>query len=538
MKGLKFIAVIVVVIIALQNNAFGQVSFSKTYGGRNNDGASFVQQTSDGGFIIAGGTRSFGAGGADFLLIKTDASGNVQWAKTYGGTYSEGDPFVQQTSDSGFTVTSGTYSFGAGDMDILLIRTDAGGNLKWAKVYGGTNKDLAYSIQQTNDGGFIIAGGTWSFGAGDGDFLLIKTDASGNIQWAKTYGGSREDFASSVQKTSDGGFIVTGRSWSFGAGSGDFLLIKTDASGNVQWAKTYGGSNQDFAYSVQQTSDGGFIVAGVTWSFGGIDILIIKTNLNGSVQWAKTYGGASGDYAYSVQQTSDGGFIVAGETGSFGAGWSDFLIIKTDANGNVQWAKTYGGAKNDWANSVQQSKDRGFILTGYTESFGVDPYDILLIKTDSNGNIGSCSMVGNATPTVTTPSLTVTTQILITSSVNFISTNASITVTSPTITISDVCPLTSVPSESSVPLQFKLLQNYPNPFNSTTTIPFLLPQRTNVTLKVYDVFGREIATLINKEFDAGEHSIQFNANDLPTGVYFYRLQAGNFVEQKKMILIK
>jgi hypothetical protein len=321
-------------------------------------------------------------------------------------------------------------------MDILLIRTDAGGNLKWAKVYGGTNKDLAYSIQQTNDGGFIIAGGTWSFGAGDGDFLLIKTDASGNIQWAKTYGGSREDFASSVQKTSDGGFIVTGRSWSFGAGSGDFLLIKTDASGNVQWAKTY------------------------------------------------------------------------------------------------------GGAKNDWANSVQQSKDRGFILTGYTESFGVDPYDILLIKTDSNGNIGSCSMVGNATPTVTTPSLTVTTQILITSSANFISTNASITVTSPTITISDVCPLTSVPSESSIPLQFKLLQNYPNPFNSTTTIPFLLPQRTNVILKVYDIFGREIATLINKEFDAGEHSIQFNTNDLSTGVYFYRLQAGNFIEQKKMILIK
>jgi hypothetical protein len=527
MKGLKFIAVIVVVIIALQNNAFGQVSFSKTYGGAKSDWTFSAQQTSDGGFIMAGGSTSFGAGNDDFLLIKTDASGNVQWAKTYGGAESEWAYSAQQTRDGGFIMAGYTTSFGA-TSDFILIKTDTNGNIQWAKTYGGIDYDYATFVRQTSNGGYIVSGSTLSFGAGEGDVLVLKLDSNGNIQWAKTYGGPDVDWPSSVQQTSDGGFIVAGETISFGAGGRDFLLIKIDASGVIQWVKTFGGTGDDRAWSIQQISDGGFIVAGGTQSFGagGLDFLFIKIDSNGIIQWAKTYGGIGHDFATSVQQTSDGGFIIGG----------NILLIKTYADGNIQWAKTYGGVGSAW--SFQQANDGGFIIVGNTYSFGAGDQDILFIKTDKNGNLGSCSIVGSPTPTVTSPSPTVTTPSPSTFSPTISVANASITVTSPTISVSDVCPLTSTPSESSVPLQFKLLQNYPNPFNSTTTIPFLLPQRTNVTLKVYDVFGREIATLINKEFDAGEHSIQFNANDLPTGVYFYRLQAGNFIEQKKMILIK
>ncbi|MFZ8835404.1 MAG: hypothetical protein ACO2O5_14605 [Candidatus Caldipriscus sp.] len=185
----------------------------------------------------------------------------------------------------------------------------------FAKTYGVALWELAYSVQQTSDGGYIVAGRTYSFGAGGWDILLIKTDANGNLIWAKTYGGTYDDWASSVQQTSDGGYIVAGYTESLGAGWYDIFLIKTDANGNRIWAKTYGGTSAEYANSVQQTSDGGYIVAGWTYSFSAVvdwNIFLIKTDANGNVQWAKTYGGTDYDLAFSVEQTSDGGYIAAG----------------------------------------------------------------------------------------------------------------------------------------------------------------------------------------------------------------------------------
>jgi len=257
------------------------------------------------------------------------------FAKTYGEAYNDKAYSVHQTSDGGYIVAGSTYSFGVDSGDIFLIKMDANGNVIWAKTYGGINDDVASSVQQTSDGGYIVAGYTDSFGAGYDDIFLIKTDANGNIVWAKTYGGIYWDRTFSVQQTSDSGYIVAGYTASFGAGYYDFFLIKTDANGNIIWAKTYGGTLWDQAYSVQQTSDGGYIVAGYTDSFGagGWDIFLIKIDANGNIIWAKTYGGTLWDQAYSVQQTSDGGYIVAGWTLSFGPG--DILLIKTDVNGNI-----------------------------------------------------------------------------------------------------------------------------------------------------------------------------------------------------------
>ena len=207
----------------------------------------------------------------------------------------------------------------------------------WQKTYGGSNLDWASSIQQTTDGGYIVAGWTESFGAGNMDFYIIKLDSNGNKVWEKTYGGSENDVAYSIQQTSDGGYIVAGGTYSFGAGSADFYIIKLDSNGNKVWGKTYGGSNDEWARSIQQTTDGGYIVAGTTYSFGAgyDDFYIIKLDSNGDKVWEKTYGGSSYDEAYSIQQTSDGGYIVAGGTSSFGAGSADFYIIKTDSEGNT-----------------------------------------------------------------------------------------------------------------------------------------------------------------------------------------------------------
>jgi len=418
------------------------ISFAKTFGGSDWDYAYSVQQTSDGGYIVAGYTRSFGAGSRDVFLLKTDASGNLRWAKTFGGSYYDEASSVQQTSDGGYIVAGYTYSFGAGYNDIFLLKTDALGNLQWAKTFGGSSYDWASSVQQTRDGGYIVAGYTYSFGAGYTDIFLLKTDALGNLQWAKTFGGSNYELAYSVQQTSDGGYIVTGYTLSFGAG-GDVFLLKTDASGNLQWAKTFGGSYVDSAFSVQQTSDGGYIVAGGTYSFGAgyTDIFLLKTDALGNLQWAKTFGGSDYELAFSVQQTSDGGYIVAGETRSFGAGIYDVFLLKTNASGNLQWAKTFGGSFDDWAYSVQQTSDGGYIMAGRTFSFGAGSPDAFLLKTDANGNMGTCEIVESVTPTVNTPSPTVTNPTPIVNSPTPTVTNPSLTVTSPTLSVSEPCPL-------------------------------------------------------------------------------------------------
>jgi hypothetical protein len=492
-------------------NTLSVKSFAKTYGGTSYDRAYSVQQTSDGGYILAGRTLSFGAGNYDIFLIKTDAIGNIRWAKTFGGTSDDWAYSVQQTFDGGYIVAGYTESFGAGWYDIFLIKTDTNGNVQWAKTYGGTSGDVAFSVQQTSDGGYIVAGYTESFGAG-GDIFLVKMDANGSVQWAKTYGGTIDDYASSVQRTSDGGYIVAGYTYSFGAGYTDIFLIKTDANGNLQWAKTYGGTDYDWASSVQQTSDGGYIVAGYTWSFGagGYDIFLIKTDASGNLQWAKTYGGTSSDGAYSVQQTSDGGYIVAGWTSG------DIFLIKTDANGNLQWAKTYGGTSGDVAFSVQQTSDDGYIVAGLTLSFGAGWDDIFLIKTDANGNIGSCSIVRSVSPTVNTVSPTVTTPSPSVSSVSPTVYSVSPTVTSLTPTVHEPCPL-SISEFCQV--VSGLITQYKGGIKVSGSGEF--------EVKVYNVSGVMVKSI------KGKNEVKL---ELSRGVYFVEVISGGKVIRERVII--
>jgi len=222
---------------------------------------------------------------------------------------------------------------------VFLFCSGLAQGTQWAKTYGGSSSDYAYSIQQTSDGGYIVVGETWSFGAGSGDIWVLKLDANGTVVWQKTYGGSDYETAYSIQQTSDGGYIVAGETYSFGTGYFDIWVLKLDANGTVVWQKTYSKSSYETAYSIQQTSDGGYIVAGKTYSFlGGFyceKFWVLKLDTNGNVVWQKIYGGKYDAVAKSIQQTNDGGYIVAGHTWSFGNGGYEFWVLKLDANGDI-----------------------------------------------------------------------------------------------------------------------------------------------------------------------------------------------------------
>jgi hypothetical protein len=371
------------------------VEWSNTFDRSGWDEGTAVRQTSDGGYIIVGDTSS-PTPNYDVWLIKTYPDGTEQWNKPFGGDLWDWGSSVEQTSDGGYIIAGTTYSFptGIGGPNVWVIKTDSNGNIgppnTWEKTYG-SGRDFGESVGQTSDGGYIVAGYTDLTGT-DIDVYFIKTDASGNVgppnTWQKTYGGTSGDSGWSVEQTSDGGYIIAGSTESFGIGNSDVYLIKTDANGDVgppnTWQRTYGGGDADAGHFVQQTSDGGYIIAGYTRSFGAGgsnwgDIWLIKTDNQGNKQWDKTFGGTSDEFGRSVQQASDGGYIIAGHTESFGAGSMDAWVIKTDDNGNKMWDLTFGGPNTDSARSVQQTSDGGYIIAGQTCS-AIGSSDVWLIK--------------------------------------------------------------------------------------------------------------------------------------------------------------
>jgi hypothetical protein len=367
--------------------------WNKTFGGTNSDEAHSVQKTKDGGYILAGTTRSYGAGGADAWLIKIDSKGNELWNKTFGGKADDGANSVQQTSDGGYILAGYTESYGAGKHDVWLIRTDAKGIELWNRTFGGSNNDEASSVQQTSDGGYILAGSTYSYGADNSNAWLIKTNANGKAVWTRIgddIWGRKNGIseANSVEETRDSGYIFAGMTSVEDGGPMAAWIVKTDADGNKQWDTTFGG-RADWANSILQTLDGGYVFAGKMYIPGGALAWLIKTDANGKQQWSQTFGGLSSTevhpvntWAYSVQQTSDGGYILAGYTELYKSGMTNAyaLLIKTDAEGNEQWNRTFGGTSGDAAYSVQQTKDDGYILAGNTKSYGSGDSDAWLIK--------------------------------------------------------------------------------------------------------------------------------------------------------------
>ena len=370
------------------------IELSKTYGGADRDYAYSMIQTGDGGYAVAGWTRSYGAGGNDFWLVKTDTDGNMEWNQTYGGTDDDYGYSVVQTSDGGYAIAGATHSSGAGGSDFWLVKTDSAGNVQWNQTYGGTDllEDIeqALSVIQTFDGGYAMAGHRGMLRA---DFWLVKTDSTGDMMWNKTYGGTSNDRGYSVVQTSDGGYAMAGDTESFGAGAGDddFWLVKTDPSGSMEWNKTYGGTNIEYQPSVIQTFDGGYAMAGQTGPIGEVlgpfDLWLVKTDSAGTMQWNRTYGGTGSDYAagcHACVQRGDGGYTIAGDTNSSGAGDYDFWLIKLSASARAVFDVTKDGESYDVAVFTNSHVDN----FDYNASLNQISFNV----TGLAGTIGSCNM--------------------------------------------------------------------------------------------------------------------------------------------------
>jgi len=311
------------------------------------------------------------------------------WNQTYGGPAIEDCFYATETTDGGCAMVGYTYSFGSGDADIWLVKTDLYGNLEWNRTFGTQDYEAAQHLIATDDGGYIIVGTCIPFGFDNRDVWLIKTDSSGNIQWNKTYGGNGDDKAWRIIKTSDTGYAIVGRTNSYGQGANDYLLFKTDSSGNIQWNTTFGGVEEESARGILETPDNGFLLTGWSASYGAgkLDYWLVKTDVAGNHEWNQTYGGTETERAITTIPTNDGNYITLGNSASFGQGETDIYLVKTDNSGNLVWNITYGGPLAETPFDIIKTSDGGYGITGHTYSFGVGENDIWFIKTDSRGNM-------------------------------------------------------------------------------------------------------------------------------------------------------
>lgn len=406
------------------------------YGGSMGDWFNSMCLTKDGGCVMGGGSNSNDGdatgnhGQNDYWIVKAGATGTTQWTKSLGGSLIEWQHDVQQTKDGGYIVAGESYSNDSnvsgnhGTQDAWIVKLNATGNIQWQRSLGGSDYDYANCVRQTNDGGYIVGGSTYSKDGdvsgnhGQSDMWIVKLDASGNIQWQKCFGGTKREFASSIRQTKDGGYIIAGSSGSVNGdvtvnhGLSDYWIIKLDASANIQWQKSFGGTNDENAKCVEQITDGSYIVAGYCNSadsdindhHGVIkndDYWVLKLDTSGNIQWKKSFGGSRSDDAFSIKQTKDKGYIIAGEsfsldgdvTGQHSVGYSDFWVVKTDGLGNIQWQRTLGGSDYDGATDVRQIANGGYIVCGHISSTDGDVTgshssgDGWVVKLSASGNL-------------------------------------------------------------------------------------------------------------------------------------------------------
>jgi hypothetical protein len=598
--------------------SYAQLQFEVAVGGSSCDNGYYVIQTSDGGYALCGNSE-VSTDPFDMYIVKLDPMGILQWTQKIGGANGEWAKSIIQTADGGYIAAGFTGSYGAGGQDMYIVKLSPGGNVLWNKTIGGTLQDYAQSIKSTTDGGFIVAGFTRSFGAGDADIFMVKFDSTGNILWSETVGGTGYDEAIHIIQTSDGGYAIAGITNSFGAGSNDMYILKLDSSGNVNWNRTFGGTGIDEAYSIIQTTDNGYVAVGETNSFGtgNYDFYAVKLDSSGNLLWSKTVGSTQPEGGESVIETPDGGYAIAG---------FQQRLIKLGSDGTLQWSRSLPIVSICIINTI----DGGYAVGGSAEIGDCRGLSILKFDGNWNtcnntnslnfvqGSVDSNSIpvpiVSSQTPVVTTPAYTSTsyggiTDICAIVPVELISFTADIKNNDEVVLnwrtssetnnkgfdierkqkyepddqmwekigfveghgtstkqqsyfykdenlpvgiyqyrlkqidfegsykYSDV-----VEAEIKAPIEFTLEQNYPNPFNPSTILRYGIPRSGHVKLSVYNLLGEKVALLVNEFIEAGFHEVTFNAasvaGGLPSGAYIYTIESGGSVIAKKMLLMK
>ena len=387
-----------------------KILWQRCLGGYREEEGNDIQATYDGGYIVAGATLSDDGdvsdnnGIYDFWIVKLDAAGNIEWQKCIGSVAEEAATSIQQTTDNGYIV-AGTCDYNSavangnhGGYDYWVVKLDYTGKIEWQKCYGGSGDDKPVSILQTLDGGFVIAGTTASTdddvsGAkGETDIWIVKTNYLGDIEWQRCYGGSLQDGVSEMNQTYDNGYIIAGQTYSYDMdvsgkhGECDCWILKINPIGGIEWQKCIGGSDEDVACSIKQTTDGGYIASGFSYSAdgdisrnnGSQDMLVFKLDLAGNLSWQKCFGGSSNEIGNSVIQVLNGNFLVAGWTesndGDISAryGSQDCWIVELNGHGELQWQKCFGGTRWEWINKIGSKNDDYFFI-GITRS---NDYDV------------------------------------------------------------------------------------------------------------------------------------------------------------------
>jgi hypothetical protein len=361
------------------------VLWEKTYGGAGDDRAYYAASVAD-GFVVVGSSTSFEQDKTVAWVLKLDNDGNMVWNQTF--LEGEGSEFRCVLSlDDGFLLVGNVF-LPSGDTDGYVVKIDTEGKMSWSTTIGGGNVDKLFSAVETQDG-FVLVGLTYSF-SDDADVWVVKMDANGNVVWDKTYGGAMEDAGRAITSAENQSYMIAGYTNSMGNGDYDFLLLKIDAAGDLSWNKTYGGLQSDKAYAIAETA-GTYVIAGDTRSKGSgdNDAWITKIDSNGDLLWDKTAGGEGFDMPNCLTVSNSGGYLVGGFTFSFGNGERDFWLFKIDDTGNIPWSSTVGRSTFEEAYAVLEVAENEFVMVGWTNSIGQGHYDFYVTKISvENSGVG------------------------------------------------------------------------------------------------------------------------------------------------------
>ena len=375
--------------------------WTKTYGGASTEMAVSLASTGDGGYLIAAETQTFSDPNGDLWLVRVNADGDTLWTKLYGGDGRDCGGTLEPTSDGGYILATATESsWGAGSSDAWLVKITANGDTTWTKTFGDDNGQSASAAIQTSDGGYAVVGRNFRPGQAqyeNTDVWLIKTDSDGNELWSKLYGGSEPEWGLGIRETSEDSLIIIASTESYGSGPRDLWLLKTNANGDSLWSETYGGIGNDADDNngdIIVTGNGDYLITVATESFGAgegtSDIWLLKTNASGDSLWSYTYGGDGADTPMRIEPTADGGYLIAGMTNSYGPGDLAGYLVKTDANGDSTWTKAVGGSGMEAFFDVEEISADNYLALGITTTWGAGDMDGWLVK------LGTASVVDSA----------------------------------------------------------------------------------------------------------------------------------------------
>lgn len=527
MKKTYVIYFLLLLLFTINTNA--QKIFQKTFGGVADDLANAVLQTNDGGFLIAGTSKSVGAGGSDVILLKLNSNGDSVWTKTFGGSLDDEANTLENTADGGYIISGNTWSYGAGTRDMFLIKLDSTANLQWSAAYGGPGGQTCNAAHQLPDGGYILAGSSDNFGAGNFDYYLVRADSNGNFKWGQTFGFFPQEFCYEVGLMADGGFLLSGQMVGTGPNTSEYFVVKTDSNGFQQWSKTYGGTESDLCYAACLTSMGGVIKTGSSTSFnqGFTGMYNVMCDSLGNLIWANKLGTTHGEVGNCILPVS-GGYIISGYGNFTSQNSFDAFLTKIDDYGSPIWSKAYGSTGLDFSAAVQPTTDGGYILVGYSKSFSLSNWDFYVIKTDSLGDAGCYTTV----PTI---------QLLVaTSQTNFIPVTPQLGnggIMTPAIPNvgnglgGDTLLCTNVGiTEGGSPLAF---WSYPNPSKGVFFIEFeKLIVHGNIEIR--NAFGEKTYA---QNF-SGKSKLEIDISTSAKGIYFVKVCDGKNYFFTKILLVK